>query len=197
VRNYFAIVAVGLAMSIAATPAQAQRRARAPRAAAGPVPDTGMGAVGVSFGAALPNDASLETGPILAGTLETYLSPRVSVRAQIGRAWWDVIPRPDSKVKPLFVDGNIVYNWEGGKVHPYVTGGLGWYHYDFEGPPVDGASTNEFGGDLGGGAEYFYTRHTTLTFELLFHVVNTPTVTPGIAFNSRFRNFSVGVKHYF
>lgn len=196
-RNYFAIVALGLAMSIAATPALAQRRARAPRAAAGPVPDTGMGAIGVSFGAAVPRDGSLDNGPILAGTLETYLTPRVSLRAQVGRAWWEVIPRPGSKVKPLFVDGNVVYNWEGGVVHPYVTGGVGLYHYAFEGPPVDGATTNELGADLGGGAEYFFTRHTTATFELLFHVVNSPTVTPGIAFNSRFWNFSVGVKHYF
>ena len=194
-RHYLVFATVGLAISLAATPALAQRRA--PRAGVRPVPDTGMGAIGVSFGAAVPRDASLDNGPILAGELEKYLTPRVSVRAQVGGAWWNVIPRPHSQAKPLFVDGNVVYNWEGGVVHPYVTGGVGLYHYVFEGPPVDGATTNEIGADLGGGAEYFFTRHTTMTFELLFHVVNSPTVTPGIAFNSRFWNFSVGAKHYF
>jgi hypothetical protein len=68
--------------------------------------------------------------------------------------------------------------------------------YSFDIPGVNGSS-NEFGADLGGGAESFFNRRVAMTFELLFHVVNTPTVVPGAAFNSRFWNFSVGAKRYF
>ena len=74
------------------TPALAQRR----------VPNTGMGAIGASIGAALPTETNLENGLELAGNLEGYLTPRVSIRGQVGTAWLDFTGGA-ATARPLFV----------------------------------------------------------------------------------------------
>jgi hypothetical protein len=85
-----------------------------------------MWAVGGSAGVAAPTDDSLSAGFDLAGNVEGYLTSRVSVRAQVSGAWWDIVGRGfTGTVSPFVFDGNLVYNWEGGKVHPFVTGGVG------------------------------------------------------------------------
>src|SRR5437762_274560 len=128
------------------TPALAQRR----------VPNTGMGSIGASIGAALPTETNLENGLELAGNLEGYLTPRVSIRGQVGTAWLDFTGGA-ATARPLFVDGNVVYNWEGGQWHPYVTGGIGYYRYHV----TRGSATDSNAGfDLGAGFEYFFTRRS-------------------------------------
>lgn len=158
-----------------------------------------MSAVGVSIGASLPNDASLQNGFEIAGNVETYLSPRVSVRGQVAWTKWDIVGRGfTGSVKPLVFDGNVVYNWEGGAWHPYVTAGLGLYHYAFDINGVaEGSHDNKLGGDLGGGIEGFLTLHTTFTGEILYHAVQTPAVGPVGGFESRFWSLRAGLKHYF
>src|SRR5262245_32390956 len=90
------------------------------------VPDTGMWAVGGSVGASGPSDASLQRGFEAAGNVEGYLTPRLSIRGQVGASSWDIVGRGFAgSITPLFADGNLVYNWEGGAIHPYVTGGVG------------------------------------------------------------------------
>ena len=89
-----------------------------------------MWAVGASIDATVPHDASLQNGLEVAGNIEAYLAPRVSIRGQFGATWWDIIGRGfTGTVKPIFFDGNLVYNWEGGVWHPYVTAGLGAYRF--------------------------------------------------------------------
>jgi outer membrane protein with beta-barrel domain len=168
----------------AATPSLAQRR----------VPDTGMGGIGASIGAALPTESSLENGLELAGNLEGYLTPRMSVRGQLGTAWLD-IKGGGIDVRPLFVDGNVVYNWEGGQWHPYVTGGLGWYHYRLERGSLE-ATDNNVGYDLGGGFEYFFTRRSTITGELLYHKVGDIITGPFSYSDGSFWTFAIGAKTY-
>lgn len=73
-------------------------------------------------------------------------------------------------LKPICVDGNI-YNWEGGAMHSYVTGG--------------------------GGVEMFFTRYSTITAELLYHPVSNPTHSRVADFNPHFWTFAMGLKHYF
>jgi hypothetical protein len=181
-------LALGLILSLGAAPAAAQGRGR--------VPGTGMAAVGASIGASAPSDASLQNGLELVGSAEGYLTPRVSIRGQLGGAWWDITGRRfTGTFKPIFVEGNVVYNWEGGAIHPYVTGGIGFYHYGFDIPATNGTD-NRFGGDLGGGVEYFFNRHTTLTGELLYHAVSTPTHSPVGDFESRFWSVTLGIKRY-
>ena len=54
------------------------------------VPDTGMTAVGLTAGVAMPTADNLDTGTTLAAGIEHYLAPRVSVRGQIEGAWQDI-----------------------------------------------------------------------------------------------------------
>src|SRR6476646_11051760 len=96
-------IATLFVLLIGASPALAQRRA----------PDTGMVGVGVSVGVDIPSAPALDKGLDLAANIEGYLTPRVSVRGQLGGAWWDIVgQRFAGTVKPRYVDGNIVYNWE-------------------------------------------------------------------------------------
>ena len=147
------VVAVfGLSLLVGLPRAEAQRRRQPP--APPRAPAEGMWAVGGSAGVAAPTDDSLSTGFDLAGNVEGYLTSRVSVRAQVSGAWWDVVGRGfTGTVSPFVFDGNLVYNWEGGKVHPFVTGGVGAYHYGSHiDHGTDGGDT-KFGGDFGGGVE--------------------------------------------
>jgi hypothetical protein len=165
----------------------------------GPVPDSGMTGAGVSIGASLPSDANLQNGFEIAGNLETYLSPRVSLRGQVDWTTWNVVrPGITTSVRPLIFNGNVVYNWEGGAWHPYATAGLGLYHYAFDIEGFDGkAQDNKFGANLGGGIEGFVTLHTTFTAEVLYHAVQTPAIGPAGSFESRFWSLRGGFKHYF
>ena len=164
------------------TPALAQRR----------VPNTGMGAIGASIGAALPTERNLENGLELAGNLEGYLTPRVSIRGQVGTAWLDFTGGA-ATARPLFVDGKLVYNWEGGQWHPYVTGGIGYYRYHV----TPGSATDSNAGfDLGAGFEYFFTRRATFTAELLYHKVGDVIAPPLVVPDGSFWTFAIGAKTY-
>jgi hypothetical protein len=163
-----------------------------------PVPAPGMVAIGGSFGAAPPSEASFTSGPTLAGNIEGYLTRRVSVRGQVSGAWWDITGRGfTGSVQPVAIDGNVVYNFEGGRIHPFVTGGVGFYHYRFRETPTTG-SADKAGVDVGGGVEYFVHRHATATAEVLFHNTQTPMTSPLTTYNnSSFWTFTVGMKRYF
>ena len=157
-----------------------------------------MWGIGISGGATGPADASLDRGFELAGNVERYLTPRVSIRGQLGAAWWDITGRHfGGTITPAFVTGNAVYNWEGGVVHPYVTGGIGLYRFHASETGTQDQTDTKAGVNVGGGVEYFFTRTTTMTGELLYHKVgafNTPLAT----FNDgSFWRFGVGAKMYF
>src|SRR5207249_8993339 len=169
----------------APSPALAQRH----------VPERGMGAVGVSIGAALPTESNLENGLALAGNLEGYVTRRVSIRAQVGTAWLDFTGAP-ATARPLFLDGNIVYNWEGGQWHPYVTGGVGYYRYHVKNGSATADDSNP-GFDLGAGIEYFFTRRATLTGELLYHKVGDVVAPPLVIQDGSFWTIAIGAKAYF
>ena len=187
-RIGFRFVVVLSVLLTGATRASAQRR----------VPNTGMWAVGGSIGGAAPSDASLSNGLEVAGHVESYVTPRISIRGQLGGVWSDIVGRNfTGTVDPVYVNGNIVYNWEGGVWHPFVTGGAGIYHYRaFENGAGNGGDTRP-GVNLGGGLEYFYNRRGTITFEALYHAVsqvNTPLTTFN---NGQFWTVGVGIKRYF
>src|SRR5438128_463592 len=77
-----AIPAVAAFLFFAANPALAQR-----------APAPGMWAIGGSIGASVPTDPSLDKGFDIAGSLETYITSRASVRGQLGGSWWDIVGR--------------------------------------------------------------------------------------------------------
>jgi outer membrane protein with beta-barrel domain len=185
------IVLASALVVIGVSPASAQRRATR-------TPSTGMWAVGGSIGPTSPSDASLDNGVDLVGNAEYYVTPRVSVRGQLGGARWDVLGRGfNGRVSPLYVDGNVVYNWEGGVIHPFVTGGLGLYRFGSQLGVLPDASDTHLGVNGGGGLEYFVTRRASITGELLFHKVDafsSPLTTFG---DGSFWSFSAGAKIYF
>jgi len=190
---------VALSLVLGAVPASAQRRTRAQRAPArASMPDAGTWAIGGSLGVSLPADPSLDKGLDVAGTVEGYLTPRVSVRGQLGGAWWDITGRHfTGTVKPLYLDGNLVYNWEGGALHPYVTAGVGMYKYrSTESGVVDGSDTKA-GFNLGGGLEYFFTRDATVTGEALYHKVGAFNTPLAVFTDGSFWSLSIGLKKYF
>jgi hypothetical protein len=164
----------------------------------GAVPAPGMIAIGGSIGAAPPSDPSFTDGLALTGNIEGYLTRRVSIRGQVDGAFWDITGRGfTGTVRPTAFDANVVYNFEGGRIHPFVTGGVGLYHYHFDENPAEG-SANKPGLDLGGGLEYFIHRYTTVTAELLYHDVGEPVQSPLTTYNlSHYWTFTAGVKKYF
>ena len=173
---------------VGASHAYAQRR----------VPAEGMWGLGGSIGAGVPSDPSLANGLEFAANLERYVTPRVSIRGQLGGMWSDIVGRHfTGTLNPVILDGNVVYNWEGGVLHPFVTGGAGLYFYRslINGAPA--MTDTRPGFDVGGGLELFYNRRTTMTAEALYHVVS-QVDTPVTIFNQgQFWTFGVGVKRYF
>lgn len=177
---------VGVVATIGARPAAAQQ-----------VPDTGMWAVGGSVGAAGPSDPSLQHGLEGAGNIEAYLAPRLSIRGQVGVTSWDIVGRNFSgTITPLYADANVVYNWEGGRIHPFVTGGVGVYHYHGSVTGAQDRSDTKPGVNVGGGVEVFLNRSAALTGELQYHKVGAFN-SPATTFNDgSFWRFGVGAKVY-
>jgi opacity protein-like surface antigen len=191
------IAASFMALTLVAGSANAQDRGRRDPDRYGPVPAPGMIGIGGSFATSWPGDPSFAQGLTMAGNGEAYFTRRVSLRVQVSGSWWDIQNRGfDGDAKPIAYEGNVVYNFEGGRTHPYVTGGVGLYDYRFHEGPSSGSATKP-GFDVGGGLEYFVQRHTTLTGEFLFHDVAGPVRSPATTFNtSNYWSFTVGVKRY-
>lgn len=188
------LIATSALVLCTAIPAAAQRHPEG----GGPVPDKGMVAAGAQITAAMPLEASWKNGLDVTGSVEGYLSRRVSARGSVSGAWMDIFGRGfDGTINPVAFNGNLVYNWEGGKWHPYVTGGVGLYRYRFtEG--ITSSAANKFGVNFGGGTEYFFTRHDTLLGEVLVHSVP-GTVTSRLTTYSSpsYWTLSGGYKKYF
>lgn len=174
-----------VALVLSAAPVFAQR-----------TPSKGMAAVTAAIGAGKPNDNSLDNGFDLAISLDGYLTSRVSVRGQLGASWWDVQNRGFAgTVKPVRFDGNLVYNWEGGVWHPFVTAGPGVYSFKSTTGGRDGRDTH-IGANFGGGLEYFFRRRTTITAEALYHAV--PSFDTAFAtFDGSYWTIDIGLKGYF
>ena len=138
-------------------------------AAAAPVPADSDMAVSVNLGLADAFDSDLEDlERVLTGTFEFYTAPRISWRGLVGVTSFeaDVPGRPDVDVK--FVNANVVYNWEKGKFHPFVTGGVG--HYDRDASfSFPGRSGSDFGVNAGGGVDWYFGPRWGLKFEGALH----------------------------
>jgi hypothetical protein len=182
------VLVVAMLVLVGATDAAAQRRA----------PAADMWAVAGSIGAGAPADPSLHSGVGVTGSIERYLTPRASIRGQLGGAWFDIVGRHfTGSVSPVFFDGNLVYNWEGGVWHPFVTGGVGVYRARSAESGTAGSADTRPGVDLGGGLEYFSGRRVAITTEVLYHVVS-EVHTPLATFTEgQFWTVGVGVKRYF
>jgi hypothetical protein len=97
-----------------------------PAAAQGPTPHDRTAAIGGWIGAAASNDAGLGSGPELGATLDASLTPRISVRGEVGIGWVGDRGGFRNDVRRLVFNLDVVHKWQRGGWHPYITGGWGW-----------------------------------------------------------------------
>lgn len=156
-------------------------------------PDTGMIGVGADVGAFLPDDA-FENAFTLDAFGETYITPRISVRAMLAWTSPGFEGRTEDHFRQIKLLFNGVYNWEMGVWHPFVTGGAGAYFVRqlFDGRP-DPEGETRGGLNLGGGIEYFTSQNTTIKGELRWDIVSDP---PGLP-DATGLSLTVGLKRYF
>ena len=182
------VVSVTMILLAIGVPAGAQQR----------VPDRGMFALGLNAGFAIPHDDLLETGTYTSVNGEFYLTPRFSLKAQFGGAWFEADDDfLDEQVSPMHLIGTAVYNWEYGKIHPYAGAGAGWYRYRFRIDDDAAGTDSKFGVNLAGGVEYFLSRTDTIVGDVTFHVISGDTVSNFFAYNGTYWTFSGGYKKYF
>lgn len=152
VRNVYVLMTL---MVLVASPAFAQRR----------VPDAGMMAAGGEVGFFVPDD-EFDTSPIFGGLFEYYVTPRLGLRGSVLFMDPDFDRGTDDSLRNTRLGFDVIYNWEGGKWHPFVGGGLGVHMLQVkENGRSFGDSQNELGFTGLGGVEYFFNRRTTFKIE--------------------------------
>lgn len=177
-----------MALALVALPSMVQAQGR--------VPGTDSGAVGGDVGLFIPRGDQLEPALSLDGYYEYYFAPRTSVRLGLGWTNPEFEFEPDTSLRQIRVGGDLIYNWEGGAVHPFVGAGLGIYLLQAREDGNDiGDSDGKLGGVLLGGFEFFTGRTTALKAEASYHIISNregfgPQNPDGF-------KLSVGLKQYF
>jgi len=129
----------------------------------------GTWAAGFDVGFVNPiGDDDLDLEPIGDGYIEYFFTPNFSIRGMLGIYNFDGPDNPGNSPGDLgLVVGtcNVAYYWSEGKVHPFVTGGVGFYDYnqDF------GDDGVEFGFNGGGGATFDIAGNFAIKVEGAFH----------------------------
>jgi len=121
----------------------------------------------VGFGNAFDDD--FEGDPVFTGTFEYYMTPRISWRGLLGFTSFDADFPGDPSVDTTFITANVLYNWEGGRIHPYVTGGLGFYQKDASSDLPSEFDETVLGVNGGGGIDWFLGSRWALEFEGTLH----------------------------
>lgn len=156
------LLAVSVLVSFVAAPAWAQRR----------VPHKDSAAIGGEVGLFLPKQDGMNSGPALEGFYEYYYNARDSVRVGMGWANPGVEGRQGASVRHIRVAMDLLHNWEGGSIHPFLGAGLGAY---FLQPRDSGTNTGDsrtrFGGTLIGGVEFFTSNTFSVKGEARYHIV--------------------------
>lgn len=129
------------------------------------VPDSQMMAVGVDAGVLFPGDL-LNPAPVVNALWEYYFTPRAGVRTTFGWANPDFDFREEDSQRQFKLALDLLYNWEYGKVHPFVSGGGGvWFLQEKDNGENFGDSEHKAGVTFGAGIDYFVTRTATVKFE--------------------------------
>jgi hypothetical protein len=161
--------------------------------AQGRMPHKGAGAVGADVGVFLPREDQLTTGPVVEGFYEYYLTARDSLR--VGAGWLNPKFERESadSFRQIRIAVDLVHNWEGGTVHPFVGAGLGTYFLQLRdnGNNV-GESETKIGGTVFAGAEFFASNTFAVKGEARYHIVQKVN-----GFNPSGLALTIGVKSYF
>src|SRR4029077_4368962 len=109
-QRLIVLIAVSVACAAVPSVAFAQRR----------MPHQEANAIGGEVGMFLPHADGMSTGPVVDGTFEHYLNARDSVRLNVGWMQPQQTGNPNAKMREVRVAGDLVHNWEGGSVHPFL-----------------------------------------------------------------------------
>jgi hypothetical protein len=126
----------------------------------------------MSFNVGLANafdDNFDDLEPVFTGTFEYYPTARVSWRGLLGVMSFDADLPGSPSVDTTFLNANVVYNWEGGRVHPYLTGGIGLYDKNASAGLPSKFDETSFGLNGGGGIDWFLGDRWALKFEGTLH----------------------------
>jgi hypothetical protein len=168
-------------------------------AAAQRTPRTDSAAVGVDVGVFRPDADALDPSLSLDGFYEYYVSPRTSLRLGLGWTSPGYDAEPDESLRHVRFGGDIIYNWEGGAIHPFVGAGLGVYMLQRRENGEDiGDSDAKLGGVLLGGVEYFTSNSVSVKGEASYHLISNAEGFGGRGpRNPDGFKLSVGLKMYF
>ena len=133
-------------------------------------PKKGDMAASFNVGAAMPfEDDFDDLEPVFTGSFEYYTTPRVSWRGLLGVTSFNADSPGNSSVDTTLVTANILYNWEGGHVHPYVTGGIGAYDKNASSDLPSKFDETVVGLNGGGGIDWYLGSRWALEFEGTLH----------------------------
>jgi hypothetical protein len=156
-------------------------------------PREGQVALGGDIGLMFPTDEQLD-GALSGGAyVEIYPAARIGVRPSLFVTSPEYDRGTDEHERQMRLGVDVIYNWEGGRIHPFVGAGLGAHFLQFtnDGEEI-GDSDTELGVALLGGLEVFLNRAWTLKGEGRYHWVDDERgVNPdGLA-------LTIGLKRYF
>lgn len=157
------------------------------------MPHQGAAALGAEGAIFMPRQSGMTTGPDFGGSFETYLSARDALR--IAGEWSN--PKVETEhtdgVRQVRLGADLVHNWEGGKIHPFVGAGLGAYFLQPRDNGHDiGESATKFGGTILGGVEVFTSKAFSVKGEARYHLV-----TKWNDYDPSGLALTIGVKGYF
>jgi hypothetical protein len=137
------------------------------------MPHTDANAVGAELGVFMPQQDGMGSGPEIVGFFEHYLTARDSLRLNLG--WAD--PKAENAInrstREVRFGGELVHNWEGGAIHPFVGAGLGAYFLQSRVAGTDvGDGATKPGGTILGGAEFFTSKTFSVKGELRYNIVS-------------------------
>ena len=164
-----------------------------PAVAQAQTPQADSAAFGVDFGVFLPKQENLDKGLDFGGFYEYYPTARTSIR--LGANWMN--PKfdngADAHLRYIRIGGDLVYNWEGGSVHPFVGAGLGVYFLqERQNGEAARESETKLGGALFGGAEFFTSNTVSVKAEAKYHLIKNLGT-----FNPDGLSLTIGLKKYF
>jgi hypothetical protein len=164
-------------------PAWAQRR----------VPHEGSSALGGDVGIFLPKQDGMETGPVVEGFFEHYVDARDSVRIGVGWTNPEFERESSDSMRQVRIGVDLVHNWEGGAIHPFVGAGLGAYFLQLKDNGRSlGESETKLGGALFAGLEFFTSNTFAVKGEARYHVVSKAN-----GYNPSGLALTIGAKTYF
>ena len=157
------------------------------------MPHKDAGAIGGEVGVFLPKQDGMTTGPVVEGFYEYYVNARDSLR--VGAGWANPKFERESvdSVRQVRIAVDLLHNWEGGAIHPFVGAGVGTYFLQVKDNGESfGDSQTKFGGTLIGGVEFFTSNTFAVKGEARYHVVMKSN-----GYNPSGLALTIGVKSYF